>query len=94
MESHRWHSSMRPAPNACDTSVSRPSSRPIAKIQTPMKTELPMPTAPIASGPILPTMRVSTRPIVIQPEFRDHHRHGERKHRTEFLTEIAQPEES
>ena len=37
--SHRWQSSISPAPKACETSVSSPSSRPIAKITTPMKTE-------------------------------------------------------
>jgi len=36
-------------------------------MQTAMKSELPMPTAPIASGPIRPTISVSTIPIVIQP---------------------------
>ncbi len=36
-------------------------------MQTPMKRELPIPTAPIASGPIRPTISVSTRPIVIHP---------------------------
>ncbi len=40
---------------------------PIAKITTPMKSELPTPTAPIASGPKDPTISVSTIPIVIHP---------------------------
>ena len=36
-------------------------------MDTPIKSELPMPTAPIASGLIRPTINVSTSPIVIQP---------------------------
>ena len=32
-----------------------------------MKTALPMPTAPIASGPSGPTISVSTSPIATQP---------------------------
>ena len=36
-------------------------------MQIAMNSELPMPTAPIASGPIRPTISVSTSPIVIQP---------------------------
>ena len=40
---------------------------PIAKIATAMNSELPRPTAPMASGPRGPTMSVSTMPMVIQP---------------------------
>ena len=36
-------------------------------MQTAMKSELPMPTAPMASGPIGPTINVSTSPMVIHP---------------------------
>ena len=37
------------------------------KMQIPMNSEDPRPTAPMASGPSGPTIRVSTIPIVIHP---------------------------
>jgi hypothetical protein len=40
---------------------------PIPKIATAMKSELLIPTAPIAAGPRGPTMMVSTIPMLIQP---------------------------
>src|SRR5262249_36638445 len=39
----------------------------MAKMTTPMKSELPTPTAPIASGLRRPTISVSTIPRTIQP---------------------------
>ncbi len=36
-------------------------------MQTPMKSDVPTPTAPIASGLMRPTINASTIPIVIHP---------------------------
>ena len=44
-----------------------PEHEPHGEDATPMKRELPTPTAPIASGPSPPTISVSTIPIVIHP---------------------------
>src|SRR5688572_16945852 len=55
------------APNACDTSVSRPSSTPMPKMAKAMCIALPTPAALIACGPSGPTMMVSTTPMAIQP---------------------------
>ena len=57
----------RGPPNACDTSVSRPSSRPMPKTLSARNSALPTPTAPIASGPRRPTMAMSTICIATQP---------------------------
>ena len=47
--------------------MSRPRSMPIANTHTPMNTELPIPTAPMASAPRRPTISVSTIPIATHP---------------------------
>ena len=52
------------------------SERTLAKMQTAMKSELAMPTAPIASGPSPPTISVSTTHRH-PPKLRHDHRHGQ-----------------
>ena len=65
--SHSWHSRHRLAPWACETRVSNPSNRPIPRMVAARKTAVPMLTAPMASALRRPTIMVSTRLMVIQP---------------------------
>ena len=87
--SQRWHSSSRPAPNACDTSVSRPSSRPIAKMPTPMKSDAADADRADRLGAERADHQRVDQPHRHPPELGEDDGHRQREHRAEFLAEVA-----
>ena len=81
-----------PAPNACETSVSSPSSRPIAKITIAHEQRAAEADGADRLGPEPADHQRVDDPHRHPAELREDDRHGQREHRTELRTESAERE--